>query len=229
MAHLKTREGYYGTFENPSQYKGIINGRHTIISAPGTYDPYTCDSLFTLPAGSTKCALLGNESVGAEAEQLRYSLTVNDQTNLFIYKYAVVLEDPGHVPEHQPSFTIVVADQAGNTIDPVCGYYYVYARQEMPTWHSCISMEVVWKDWTTVGIDMTPYVGQNISIVFTTRDCQETGHFGYAYISAYCARLEIHYGFWPKRYRRLRDRTTPAFPTSGAQETPHRPSASITL
>jgi len=188
---------YYGNFLLPAYNVGQFPGRHTIIQAPGSYDPRTCGGLFTLPPGESFCAKLGNEDINSEAEQLRYTISVNSTTNLFIYKYAVVLQDPGHMPEEQPSFTIEVADNTGTVIDPVCGYYYVYAQQGLPTWHSCADDEVIWKDWTTVGIDLTPYIGQTVSIVFTTRDCSLGGHYGYSYISAYCSKLQIMFGYCP--------------------------------
>jgi gliding motility-associated-like protein len=189
--------GYYGYVGNPANTSGFSSDRHTIINTPGTYDPHTCYGLFTLPPGETHCAKLGNDDSDAEAEQLRYTIAVTPETNLFIYKYAVVLEDPGHDPQEQPSFTIEVADNSGNLIDPECGYYYVYAQQGLPTWHSCDESGVIWKDWTTVGIDLSPYTGQSISIVFTTRDCSLGAHYGYAYISAYCSKLEIVFGYCP--------------------------------
>ena len=46
--------------------------------------------------------------------------------------------------------------------------------------------EVLWKDWTTVGIDLTPYNGQTIFVRLTTRDCGEGSHFGYAYFTLRC-------------------------------------------
>jgi gliding motility-associated-like protein len=106
------------------------------------------------------------------------------------------MQDPGHPDAEQPNFTIEVMDQAGQLIDPVCAYYYVSAKQGLPTWHS--TGDVIWKDWTTVGINLSDYVGQTVSIAFTTRDCQQMGHFGYAYISAYCSNLKIVYGYCPK-------------------------------
>ena len=186
---------YSGDFDNPAILEGIEPSRHTIIPAPGELDYKTCNQLYTVPPGAAYSARLGNYDVNREAEQLRYSLSVNASTNLFIYKYAVVLEDPNHDSIDQPSFMIEVTNQNGQLIDPVCGYYYVYAQQGMPGWNTCD--EVVWKDWTTVGIDLTPYMGQTVSIVFTTRDCNQGGHFGYAYISAYCSKLEIVYGYCP--------------------------------
>ncbi len=190
--------GYYGFFHNPAAAQGIIAGRQTIITAPGSYDVNTEGGLFTIPPGETHSARLGNANTGAEAEQLRYSILVAEETNLFIYKYAVVLEDPEHPDPEQPSFTIEVMDNSGELIDPVCGYYYVSAQKGLPTWHTCAGGQVIWKDWTTVGINLSSYIGQTITIIFTTRDCFQTGHFGYAYISAYCSNLEIVYGYCPK-------------------------------
>jgi gliding motility-associated-like protein len=188
-------EGYYGDFWNPSIYSGFASTRHTIIRAPAIPDPNTCDGLNPVPAGEEYSLRLGNEGVGAEAEQIRYSVNVTEETSLFVYKYAVVLENPDHSPEEQPSFTIEVADISGNIIDSLCSYYHVYAHKGIPSWHSC--GEVVWKDWTTVGIDLMKYIGQTVSIIFTTRDCSEKGHFGYAYLSAYCSQLQLVFGYCP--------------------------------
>jgi len=188
-------QGYYGDFWNPAMNVGFAPTRHTIIKAPASMDPYTNNGLNPVPPGEAYSLRLGNEDSGAEAEQIRYSIDVTEETNLFIYKYAVVLEDPNHAPEKQPNFTIEVADNLGTLIDSVCGFYYVYAHQGMPTWHS--TGEVVWKDWTIVGIDLTQYIGRTVSIKFTTRDCSESGHFGYAYLSAYCSQLKIEFGYCP--------------------------------
>ena len=189
-------EGYYGNFQNPSLNKGFALTRHTIIQDPADLDPNTCNGLNPVPPGEKFSARLGNDKKsGPIAQQLRYTVDVTEETNLFIYKYAVVLEDPGHDSADQPNFTVEVADSSGNLIDPVCGYYFVFAHQGIPTWHSC--GEVVWKDWTTVGIDLTQYIGQTISIIFTTRDCSFGGHFGYAYLSAYCSQVRLTVGFCP--------------------------------
>jgi len=198
-------EGYYGDFYNPQAEYGFVwdtfNPRHMIIQSPGTKDFTTCNGLTTVAPGEAYSARLGNADVNAEAEELRYTYTVSSDNNLFIYKYAVVLEDPGHVPSHQPSFTIEVRNQEGTVFDPQCGYYYVYAQPGMPGWNSCRnstgldSTTVVWKDWTTVGLNLSDLVGQTITVVFTTRDCEEGGHFGYAYLSAHCSKLQLNVGF----------------------------------
>jgi len=187
-------EGYYGGFWNPAIHKGFALTRHTIIQAPATFDRNTCNELNPIPPGEEYSVRLGND-IGSQAEQLRYLVNVTEETNLFIYKYAVVLNTEPHEFDEQPSFTIEVADSSGKVIDPVCGYYFVYAHQGIPTWHIC--RDVAWKDWTTVGIDLTQYIGQTVSIIFTTRDCALGIHFGYTYLSAYCSRVQLTFGFCP--------------------------------
>ncbi|MFM7664551.1 MAG: hypothetical protein ACKO68_08480, partial [Bacteroidota bacterium] len=89
--------GYTGTYASPGATFGIVNGRHTIISQQGT-DPNTCNQLSVIPPGHSKSIKLGNPSVGAQAEKIVYSINVTPQSDLFVYKYAVILENPGHVP-----------------------------------------------------------------------------------------------------------------------------------
>ncbi|MBE0649165.1 MAG: PKD domain-containing protein [Bacteroidales bacterium] len=188
-------EGCYGIFGNngntlePCEYPGYHPQRHVIIPAPGTYDPNTCDSLITVYPGEQYSARLGDTQNGGHAEQLKYTLDVTSDSYLFIYRYAVVLEDPSHQPQQQPAFKIEIQGPEGTVLDSTCGYYYVYAEPGLPGWHACGN--VYWKDWTTVGMDMTPYVGQTVKVVFTTRGCCFSAHFGYAYINTYCSKLNL--------------------------------------
>ncbi|MFH1160517.1 MAG: PKD-like domain-containing protein [bacterium] len=192
-------QGYYGTFWNPAQDTGFVTfpppfERHLIIPAPGYYDPNTGDLLLTVYPGEEFSARLGNDNNGAEGEELVYDITVSSQSYLFMYRYAVVLEDPSHIPANQPSFTIEIRDSVGTVLDSTCGYYYVYAQPGLPGWNTHTphtGNPVHWRDWTTVGMNLTPYTGQTVSVVFITRDCSQGGHYGYAYLSAYCSALQM--------------------------------------
>lgn len=171
---------------------GIISGQHTIMTGTGT-DARACNLITEVAPGSTYSAKLGNEYSGSQAEKLSYSLTVAQNSSLFIYKYAVVLEDPGHSPSEQPRFQVRVLNAAGGLIDPSCGVYTVVADSTLPGWQICNG--VVFKDWTTVGLDLSPYVGQVITVEFATGDCSLGAHFGYAYVDAYYSPLQINNGF----------------------------------
>ena len=93
------------------------------MSAGGN-DPYSMGLIPFVPPGSgAHTVRLGNDNVGSEAEQLIYAFTVTPANALFIYRYAVVLEDPGHPPGDQPRFTINVFDQQGIVVP--CGTYNV--------------------------------------------------------------------------------------------------------
>ena len=171
---------------------GIVNGRHTIMTGTGT-DINTCNNVSVGAPGGLYSARLGNDDTGSEAEKLTYSLTVSANNSLFIYKYAVVLQDPTHSVSEQPRFQIRVLNSAGILIDPVCGQYTVVSGGNIPGFQTCLNStgDIRYKDWTTVGLDLSAYIGQTISIEFATGDCSLGGHFGYAYVDAYCSPLQI--------------------------------------
>ena len=104
------------------------------------------------------------------------------------------MEDPGHAASDQPKFDISVLHSNGTLVDPVCGFYSVVSSGSIPGFQSAAG-SVMWKDWTSVGIDLTPYMGQSITVQYTTYDCAQGGHYGYAYLTAMCAPMEINVGF----------------------------------
>ncbi|MFY7991625.1 MAG: PKD domain-containing protein [Fluviicola sp.] len=182
-------QGATGDYNLPNGVNGIMPGRHTVFTAPAL-DANTCGGLNVIPPGEVASARLGNAGTGAEAEQLFYGMVVDPQNALFIYKYAVVLENPaGHLPTEQPEFAVRVLDQFGNQIGGNCGTYTVYGGQPGQNFQTCGG--VTWLPWTTVGIDLTPFMGQQVFIEFTTKDCALGGHFGYAYICAGCSPLAL--------------------------------------
>ena len=172
-------------FTSPS---GIVPGRHTIMSGTGT-DPNTCNMVHVVSPGGLYSARVGNDSTGGEAETLSYRITVTPTSSLFIYKYAVVLQEPGHDPADQPRFQVRVLNSSGALIDPVCGQYTVVAAPGLAGFQTC--EDVLYRDWTTVGLNLDAYMGQTLTIEFETGDCALGAHFGYAYVDAYCSPLQI--------------------------------------
>ncbi len=171
---------------------GMVASRHTLMTGTDT-DPYTCNNVTVVAPGGTYSARLGNFFTGGEAESLSYSLNVTSTNTLFIYKYAVVLEDPGHEEYEQPRFQLRVLNSSGQLIDPTCGQYTVAAAENLEGFQTCETNGTIirYRDWTTVGLNLEPYLGQNIILEFSTGDCSLGGHFGYAYVDAYCSPLAI--------------------------------------
>ena len=198
-------EGSYGTFANPALYPGFWsippNERHLVIPGPGTADPFGftaagTETLTTVFPGDPCSARLGNQATGNMAEMLTYNFTVGPSNDLFVYRYAVVLNDNTHGPINSSSFDVDIIDLAtGQSYDPDCGTYHVYAQPGLPGWNTSPLLAnfayVRWKNWTTVGMAFPPTAyGKNLKIVFTTKHCNVGGtHFGYAYISAFCSAL----------------------------------------
>jgi gliding motility-associated-like protein len=171
---------------------GTINGRHTIITT-STLDPWTNNTISTMPptGGGAYSIRLGNDNVGSEAERIQKSFTVSEENKFFIYQYALVLQDPsGHDPIDKPKFEVRIFDENNNIVLPEeCGYYQVTAGPETDTWG--INDEVRYKDWATVGLDLSNYLNTTVTVEFTVQDCGLGGHFGYAYIDAACGFLDI--------------------------------------
>ncbi|MGZ3903573.1 MAG: PKD domain-containing protein [Bacteroidia bacterium] len=163
-------------------------GAQSITSGAGV-DP--CGGFPVVCPGGTYSVKLGNNAVGGVADRLEQTFLVSSGNTNFTYKYAVVLEDPGHSVADQPSFQIDMVDASGNPIP--CTFYQVSAGQGIPGFQNSANCQsVIYKPWTTVSVDLSGYIGQNVTIRFTTYDCGLGGHYGYAYIDGSCSPLAIN-------------------------------------
>ena len=178
-----------GFFDDPHLHQGVVQNRHTLITHQG-YDPNTGNNLPVLPEGENRVIRLGNNLSDREAEAISYRFTVDYFKSILLLKFAVVLEDPNHDPSEQPRFVVRVTN-SNNQLVEECAQYDVTAAGHIPGFNS--HGKVRWRPWTNLGIDLSPYIGQEVNVEFITYDCDRGAHFGYAYFTATC--LENHLSF----------------------------------
>lgn len=172
-----------------------IESRHTLHVDPTEVDPRTDSLLKTVPDGALASVRLGNWHYMGEAESITYDILV-DSTNqgILIVKYAVVLENPGtsHSKIEEPRFELEILDKDGNLINTDCGHaVFSYSDGDQGGWNHSAGDKAVWKDWTTVGVNLMPYDGEHVKVRFTTYDCSQGGHYAYAYFTVDCANAHI--------------------------------------
>lgn len=175
-----------GTYQNPNQSQSYVSGRHTAIADTSMRDINTGNQLRCVPQGEETSFRLGDDDIGAKGESVTFDYLVDSlDKDMLVLRYAIIMQNPNHTSENQPHFTMEILDNTGHVIDTTCCYADFYAAGELG-WNTVAGSNVIWKDWTTVGINIAPYHGQNIKIRFTTKDCADGGHFGYAYFTIHC-------------------------------------------
>lgn len=188
---LLSATGLGDSFAGPIDYgSNDKRSRHTVNWKQGEFDPRTGNKLRTIPEGSLASVRIGNWDINTQAEGITYDYFV-DTTQAFILlmKYAIVLEAPGHGPSADPYFKLEIIDEYGRVIDPNCGEFEFTPENENIKWYK--SGNYVWKDWTSIGLNLGDYHGQTIQIRLITQDCTYSAHAGYAYFTLDCADAAI--------------------------------------
>ncbi len=168
------------------------------VVGPGT-DPIIPALSQLPPAGGGNFSLkLGDGATyGGYAVKTRQTFTVTPANSVFIYRFAVVLEDAQHACTDQPYFNVSFTDCSSNPIP--CSDYNV-----VPISTSCSSgdpsfssvagtngFNYFWKNWTTKSFDLTAYIGQCVTIEFIASDCVAQGHAGWAYVDCSCKPMSL--------------------------------------
>lgn len=175
---------------------GIFAQRHEIMSGSGT-DVFTSNNWVpeVSPTGGTYSVRLGNSQPGAGAERLEKTFLVTPDITNFVFQYAVIFEDPGHTG--RPMFEAKLFDQ-NDSIVP-CAEFLIRADQSIGTLYSnsvqlcglCPLENVLFTNWEEIAVDLTDYIGDSLTIQFTTADCNAGDHFGYAYIDIITSRTSV--------------------------------------
>jgi gliding motility-associated-like protein len=194
---LTATPGFFNTFLGPNNQPdymvSLVSGTITDALVPSISE--------VSPFGGKYSVMLGDSTGYNEGVAiLSKTFLVKPNNTDFTYQYAVVLENPfGHSYYEQPFFQIAVLDQNGDTI-PSCGKYEVVSSGGkadgfnpvyVPPYNGVGNDTAFYKNWTVVCVPLKKYIGQCVTIIFEVGDCALSGHFGYAYVDASCAPLEI--------------------------------------
>lgn len=176
--------------------------QHSVTSGAGV-DPYGGFPIVN-PGGGPNSVRLGDMGTfgtlgeyfggvpGATGATLEQKFQVTASNALFVYYYAVVIQDAGtdHTNQEQPFFKTDVFDCSGNPV--ACGQYLVVGGPGIPGFiASPAGGNVYYKTWTPVAVDLTPYIGTCVTVRYTVGDCTRGAHFCYAYIDASCGPLAV--------------------------------------
>ena len=181
--------------------------RHTHHYSKTETDPRTGGRLKTVPDGEIASVRLGNWNNGGESERVEFKFVVDSTMPILILKYAVVLESPGHDKGKQPGaknlqdprFKLEILDggkSIGNCAAADFTSSWVEEGWVRDTLDKSVTglggtLYVVWKDWTTIGVNLSDYMGKTLTVQLTTYDCSMTAHFGYAYFTLGCDKANL--------------------------------------
>ena len=178
-------------------------GQHDITSGAGT-DPYG-NFPVVAPGGGLHSLKLGNDQTGQGAERITYTIRIPGGLNNFsiLYKWAAVLnEGTGHTAAQQGRFLVEAIDSATN-LPAGCVPAPFVATGALPGFTlsslggGSQNSAVYYKAWSSMSLNLSGYAGRTIFLKFTTADCTQGGHFGYAYIDVSCSFFSINGGYCP--------------------------------
>lgn len=184
-----------------------VESRHTHHYSKTETDPRTGGRLKTVPEGEIASVRLGNWKGGGESERVEFKFVVDSTMPILILKYAVVLESPGHDSGKNPGaknlqdprFKLQILD-GGKSIGDCASADFTSSWVETGWVRDTLdktitgldhTLYVVWKDWTTIGVNLSDYMGKTLTVQLTTYDCSMTAHFGYAYFTLGCDKADL--------------------------------------
>lgn len=166
---------------------GVVNGRHTIRKLSHGADPRVGAVIPQVSEGS--CSVrLGDWFAGSDADVLAYTFTVTPANQIFTFRYALVMQESGHeVKSERPTFGYAVLKGSGIVTTAVTktGIAWTTYGDSTDSFYSVSGM-LVYRPWTLACLNLSPYLGQTMTIVFSVADCAWGEHWGYAYIDGLC-------------------------------------------
>ncbi|MAX82307.1 MAG: hypothetical protein CL843_19285 [Crocinitomicaceae bacterium] len=196
-----------GNFNNWNRYQGIrgnccttptnSTSSHKIITTSGN-DPVIGSLLPQIPSGLNQVARIGSPGGGASSNgtglawSMDYDITIDANNPILFYQTAVVGDgthsctgSSNNMPLNT-LFNIALKDQNGQLLSAdECYSFDIEACSSgnlsmTPSWNTSMYFP-----WSSVGIDLTPYIGQTITFECSYYTCYYHGYHGssYAYIA----------------------------------------------
>jgi hypothetical protein len=149
-------------------------------------------------------------------QSISYQFVVDSATAaILLLRYAMVLEySSGHGREQMPYMKLTVYDEYGDIVGGICGQQLFYCpaasdespdeqeqrfreekwqivtKEELPAKNIDLGFtgnEIYWKDWSTMGLNLSEYDGKLLRVVVEARGCSPGAHYGYGYFTLGCS------------------------------------------
>jgi len=158
--------------------------------------------------GNFPLALSGNYSVrlgktsspitnSPNHTQISRSILVNESNKNLIYGYAIVLLGYPHTEDEASYVKLQITNSFGDSVP--CTEYTVFAQSEVgngflesdkdpaSNYDGECCFPIFYQPWKMNAIDLSPYIGQTLTITITSDWCVYDVDWGYAYVDFYCS------------------------------------------
>lgn len=171
---------------------GTFGSVNTVVNCPtsGSHQLLAGSSgVFNIPSvapqGGTRAIRIGDLSPAlpnapGNAAAIQRTFTVTAQTAILRYMYALVLQVPTHAAAQQPYF------RATATVGSTTVYDFRKVSSSSDPFFTDAGNFTLVRRWSCGVVDLTPYIGQSVTVRFEVSDCLPGGHFGYAYFDVAC-------------------------------------------
>jgi gliding motility-associated-like protein len=155
---------------------------------------------FPLALSGGFSVMLGNKQTpvitSPYLSSIKRTITINESNKNLIYGYAIVLLGYPHTSEEASFVKLDIRNQMGQLVP--CTEYSVFAQSEVGngfyksirddeqniSGQCCFS--IYYQPWKMNAIDLSPYIGQTLTISITSDWCVFDVDWGYAYVDFYC-------------------------------------------
>lgn len=173
--------------------EGISPGFHSVTNAG--FDPIVGGNLLSTVGEGLHSFKIGDNVNNNHGDRMSYTFTVTAANANFGFMYAMVLQDGAHNPlQINPYFSYIIHKGNNPNVFSTAGPNAVISSKQFianvnnPFFKK--NGSTVWKDWSYECINLSPYINQVVTISFYAVDCNEGGHYGYAYVDGLCAKLD---------------------------------------
>lgn len=204
---------YFTGIFSPFDSIGVVDygpdaaeSRHTVHWEKNVYDVRTINTpgfrgIKTVPDGYMAAVRLGNWKAGGQAETITYEFEVDSTDHaILLVKYALVIQWPNELCM-DPGFLLEIIDgSTDESLNDDCKRAeFTYQMAKEADWNCSPQTEggalgpgaAFWKDWTTIGINLTEHHGKKMKVRFRTRDCAAGGHYAYCYFVVDCTSAKL--------------------------------------
>lgn len=155
-----------------------VNARHTIMDTASGGD-WEGGFQIVPPGYGMYVVRLGNNLGLYQGEILEQTWTVDPSEANFYVNFATVINDGGHTLGEGGYFKYEILDTLGDTVA-----YRMDQCAALPPGYQVSANNILYLPWQHDTIDLSAYIGQDLTIRFTAAGCVFSGHYAYAYVDA---------------------------------------------